>query len=106
MTNGYQEIINELLDGEFNNLRELLMKKSNDYGFIGKPKLCQNVSILDGILVRMSDKIRRLENLRKVDIQKVQESFSDTLQDLAGYILLYLAYDKFIIGKQEVKNES
>jgi len=47
------------------------------------------VSALDGCLVRMGDKYRRCQNLRRnPEADRVGESLRDTLMDLAAYALI------------------
>lgn len=47
------------------------------------------VSAVDGVLVRMSDKYIRIQNLRKdATNERVGESLMDTLRDLAAYSLI------------------
>lgn len=62
---------------------ELFKKKNKDYG--ESYKKCGII----GILVRIIDKINRLENLNKIDKYEVNdESYQDTLIDLHNYTLL------------------
>ena len=46
------------------------------------------------IMVRANDKIRRLDNLLKNGGDENDESVSDTIQDLAGYCILWLVERK------------
>lgn len=47
------------------------------------------ISAFDGCMVRMTDKVKRAQNLRKnPDNDKVGESMRDTLMDLAAYALI------------------
>lgn len=70
----------------------LLLAKNADYGGSAwkVPKLAPNLTNKEAILVRMSDKIERLENLQKKGTSEVKESFEDTIKDLGAYALLYL----------------
>lgn len=61
---------------------DLFKQKNKDYG--QSYKICGIV----GILVRMIDKLNRLENLEKVQYYQVNESYKDTLIDLHNYSLL------------------
>ena len=45
-------------------------------------------------MVRANDKIRRLDNLLKNGGDENDESVSDTIQDLAGYCILWLVERK------------
>ena len=48
-----------------------------------------------GIIVRLSDKIARLQNLVQNEGKpKVDESIEDTLEDIAGYAINYLRLKK------------
>lgn len=83
---------------------DLMLRKNNDYGGAvwSAPVLRPNLSPNDAILVRMSDKIQRLQSLftkqqpvkaiREETIEcEVDESIEDTISDLGAYCLLYLA---------------
>ena len=74
-------------------LRNTLAAKNTDYGnaVMKNPVLCPQVSPRLAILTRISDKVERLVNLANSKTAQVQESFEDTLFDLAGYIVLYFA---------------
>lgn len=65
-----------------NNGLELFEKKNKDYG--ESYKECGVI----GILVRIIDKINRLENLNYISNYKINESRKDTLIDLHNYTLL------------------
>ncbi len=43
------------------------------------------------ILVRMSDKVARIAALNAGETDRVGESLADTVRDLAGYCVLWLA---------------
>lgn len=74
-----------------NHIHTTLVKKQHDYGSAAsKPCLFGTADPLECILVRMSDKVSRLATLSKSK-QMVEETFDDTLLDLAGYCVLYLA---------------
>ena len=78
---------------EINALADLLMRKNRDYGnaAASESPLCPELDSSTAILVRMGDTIKRLENLAAVKEARVDESFEDTVRDLAGYCVLYLA---------------
>lgn len=68
-------------------LADLLVRKNHDYG----DSFSQQYSKygLMSALIRMDDKMRRLETLQQAESKaQVDESISDTLLDLAGYALL------------------
>lgn len=83
------------------NLAELLIAKNRDYGdsAFKSPPLAPCLSASAAILVRMGDKIERLETLaRKMAnddaIAVASETFEDTIVDLAGYCVLLLIATK------------
>ncbi|MGF9711649.1 nucleotide modification associated domain-containing protein [Paenibacillus naphthalenovorans] len=63
-----------------------LIRKNRDYGD-SFAKQFAKYGALSG-LIRMDDKMRRLENLVGGAEQNVDESIEDTLMDLAGYAIL------------------
>lgn len=71
----------EQLVFQINLLRTLLLTKHNDYGTENLDK-----HGLYGIIVRMDDKLARLNNLQKSEAM-VDESIEDTLMDIAGYAI-------------------
>lgn len=69
-------------------ISDTLIKKQLDYG----PNAIKRFG-LEGIVIRMSDKMERLINL--IELKKdpsVDESIEDTLFDLAGYAVIGLMY--------------
>lgn len=71
-----------------------LLAKNADYGGSAwqRPALAPHLDPGTAILCRMSDKIARLQTLLASALTpRVNESIEDTLRDLAGYCLLYLA---------------
>ncbi len=89
------------LESAADELRDTVLKKSEAYGDLEPPELCPQMSVDESLLVRLSDKFRRLRNLRTQPIENVFESFDDTIQDIAGYCLLYRANQKFRNGVQK-----
>lgn len=75
------------------NLKETLIKKNKAYGqsAFKSPLLMPNIRAGSAILIRMSDKIERLTALQNGEDDN-GETFDDTILDLAGYCILYLAY--------------
>lgn len=69
-----------------NEVRDTLIRKNRDYGD-SFAKQFAKYGVLCG-LIRMDDKMRRLENLIAGAEQNVDESIEDTLMDLAGYATL------------------
>lgn len=72
----------EKLDESYARVRETVLAKNHDYG-----SAYQRHGVA-GILVRLSDKALRLENLQGHAALVVDESARDTLLDIAGYALL------------------
>lgn len=69
-------------------ISDTLIKKQLDYG----PNAIKRFG-LEGIVIRMSDKMERLINL--IELKKdpaVDETIEDTLFDLAGYAVIGLMY--------------
>lgn len=97
-------IIREALDGQRGEHQKLiaeygvevvatLIRKNSDYGGSAwqHPCLLQKLSGREGIQVRMSDKVQRLQKLLNGDTAQVAESIEDTMKDLVGYAMLWLA---------------
>lgn len=73
---------------------QTLLAKNADYGGSAwrSPVLCPHLPVGTAILVRMSDKISRLQTLLAGGVQHVvDESVRDTMSDLGAYALLWLA---------------
>lgn len=70
-------------------LGKLLDKKNQDYSSANIAKFG-----LQGIVVRLSDKIERLANLTKKNGEGNFESIEDTLRDIAGYGLIGIVVSK------------
>lgn len=83
MTNSPQE---QRITSVTDVLRDTLIRKNRDYGD-SFAKQYAKYGIMSG-LIRMDDKMRRLENLVGGAEANVDESVEDTLLDLAGYALL------------------
>ena len=77
-----------------------ILRKNADYGCSAwkPPVLIPTLPVNEAILVRMSDKIARMQSLSGKDPEIASESISDTIADLAGYSILWLA-------RPEVTNE-
>lgn len=77
----------------FNETRDLVLKKNQDYGdsFLNKLALLPELDAETAIKVRISDKIARLKNLcYQKEISPLNESINDSIQDLIGYFALWL----------------
>jgi len=92
------------VDDELTKVAELLTAKNSDYSgtegdVLSNVKLCEKLGICDaaqGILIRMSDKHKRLINLHKpgAEAQIPNEKIEDTIHDLIGYLVLLAAVRK------------
>jgi hypothetical protein len=76
------------VDVILNELRSIMMKKQEDYGPL-------NIALapggaMNGLRVRMYDKLARLNNLADKDATPNYESIEDTLIDLANYAIIGL----------------
>ena len=82
----------ETIETVCENLKQTLVKKNKAYGqsAFKSPLLAPNMRSGSAILVRMSDKIERLSALQQGENDN-GETFDDTILDLAGYCILYLA---------------
>ncbi|MFE6075691.1 nucleotide modification associated domain-containing protein [Paenibacillus sp. NPDC057886] len=69
-------------------VESLLKKKNNDYGNSFSIQF-EKYGVMSA-MIRMDDKMRRLENLMKGTLAQVDESIEDTLLDLVGYGTLAL----------------
>jgi len=76
-------------------LRDTLIGKNKDYGSSAfeRPYLHPHLPVVDAILVRMSDKVNRLHNIMQNNAV-CDETIDDTVLDLAGYCILFLANRK------------
>ena len=73
-------------------LRDTLTAKNSNYGDTAResPYFVPWLDPAQAILIRMSDKVSRLRTLLTKEPDKVGESVRDTVNDLAGYCILYL----------------
>lgn len=96
--NGYIQYAEDF----FKECIEISRKKNQDYtGDISKPFAnfeavsSLNISVTDGFLTRMMDKMKRVASItHSGEIAVKDESLKDTLQDLANYSCLLSAYLK------------
>ena len=81
------EIALEALD-----VAQTLVRKNVDYGSsaFDPPLLANHLGPGAAILVRMSDKLRRIQHFLREGGFLVSESYSDCYRDLAGYAILML----------------
>ncbi|MNK43737.1 hypothetical protein D3C87_624530 [compost metagenome] len=78
----------QLIEDVCSDVESLLKKKNHDYGNSFSLQF-EKYGIMSA-MIRMDDKMRRLENLLKGSKAQVDESIEDTLQDLVGYGTLAL----------------
>lgn len=73
----------------------LLLRKNTDYGcsIFGGSRLLPESPAKARILLRLEDKIARLEQLSRSDAMVPAETFRDTMRDLVGYGILWLTAD-------------
>jgi glutaredoxin 2 len=84
--------LDQAFDEELQKLLEIFIKKHKDYG---KENILDNGEL--GIIFRVNDKLRRLQNLAMKGDAAVNESTRDSWQDIAVYsvIALLLADGRF-----------
>ena len=72
----------------YTELEDLLLSKHNDYG----PSNIANApgGALNGLRVRMHDKLARINNLVDKDINPEHESLEDSFKDMANYAIIGL----------------
>lgn len=72
-------------------LRSIYMLKNQDYGdsFVKGMEEFGKISFT----VRASDKMERIKQLSQAEAVVKDESFRDTLRDLANYCIMYLMWD-------------
>ena len=77
---------------------EIAERKNADYAGNSDPfknfKMCEQfgVSVEQGILVRVSDKMSRIGNLLGKEAQVKDESIFDTIEDAINYLAILKAY--------------
>lgn len=88
----WQRLTHEGLTPNVTGICSLLARKQHDYGHSNITSFGQR-----GIIVRLSDKLSRLHNLDRYDLDPSNESLVDTLIDIIGYCTIshMLAQDTF-----------
>lgn len=83
----------QAIDGVFNNLYDLILRKNYDYGsnVFSPPVLNPTSTAESAILTRLSDKFARLQHILSRDAMVADETLEDTVSDIAGYCILLLA---------------
>jgi hypothetical protein len=91
----------DIFEGLLDKLLDTYRRKNHDYAD-SYAKLREKYPI--SILIRLTDKLNRLETLINHNQQMVKdESINDTLQDMACYCLLELVERKIL--EEEIENE-
>jgi hypothetical protein len=84
---------------------DTIIAKHADYGQAASrpPALAPNITPVDAILSRLSDKFERLARLRSGAVAQVRsEKIADTTKDIIGYAtLLHLEVEKEQRGKEK-----
>jgi len=86
------------LETNFNQALDLMKRKNQDYAGAVDPfknfRLCESLGITleEGLLVRMSDKLARIGNLLKNEAKVSDESICDTVGDLMNYSAILLVW--------------
>ena len=95
----FAEKVRTLLAG----VADIIIAKHADYGQAASrpPILAQNITPVDALLSRLSDKFERLARLRSGAVAQVKsEKIADTTRDIIGYAaLLHLEVEKEQAGK-------
>ena len=81
-----------------------LLRKNADYGgsALYQPMLIPALNAQRALLVRMSDKIARIQSLQNKG-PEVAESLEDTVLDLANYCLLWVAADRLAANSRDTE---
>lgn len=75
-------------------MKDILIAKNTDYGSSVSKTLEKYGAV--AFMVRLEDKFNRLEHLYRTKDNLVKdESFEDTIRDIAGYCLLYLSIKEY-----------
>lgn len=77
----YEQVLDELKD--------IYKRKNHDYG--DSFAILYKKFGLQSVIIRLWDKLLRLETLTKEDAQVKDESIQDTLKDMANYCIMTLA---------------
>jgi hypothetical protein len=89
--------IEKLFEGNL----EILVKKNNDYASSEPENFFRNfeasahvagISVEQGIIVRLMDKVSRISNLLTKDAKVEDEKITDTISDLINYAAILYAY--------------
>jgi hypothetical protein len=96
------QVLRKWLQEEANQIISLLERKNRDYG---SGNLIRAGEI--GIVVRLMDKIARLENFyfKENNLTVTDESIDDTVRDIAGYCLMFFLLKKGLLKKLNTSME-
>jgi len=79
------QYLDQAFDKELKKLLEIFIKKHKDYG---KDNILDNGEL--GIVFRINDKLRRVQNLMGKSDEPMNESVRDNWQDIAVYAVIAL----------------
>ena len=84
------EYIQKLITQECDEIKELLLQKNKEYGnsAFDPKRIFSKASPIEQIKVRIDDKLSRLANDNKKEIQE------DTTKDLIGYLIILRVAEK------------
>ncbi|MBQ3349179.1 MAG: DUF1599 domain-containing protein [Thermoguttaceae bacterium] len=93
----------QAIEDVFENLHDLIIRKNTDYGnsAFDPPVLNPNATAENAILTRLSDKFSRLRHILQKGALVADETVEDTIKDIAGYCVLFIANRK----KEKMDNE-
>lgn len=75
-------------------LEEMIIKKQKDYGPKNIMLNMRSLTPLHGVLLRLNDKVARLDNLLATGVSPENESLIDTAMDIANYgVILWAVLD-------------
>lgn len=82
----------------FNTCAQVMSSKNHDYSY-GEDALTNfksveqfGVKVEDGFITRLTDKMKRISNLLKVEAAVKDEKIEDTILDGVNYLILLAAY--------------
>ncbi len=85
MSQSKPQYLDQAFDEELKKLLKIFIKKHKDYG---KDNILDNGEL--GIIFRINDKLRRLQNLASKDSEPENESCYENWQDIAVYAVIAL----------------
>ena len=88
--------VQQLIAEEGLTIVDTLLRKNKDYGssVFEPPELDHTISPEVGLFCRLSDKIRRIRQLRATKTAEVAESLYDSIADMGGYSILLLVFKR------------